>query len=149
MWFCVRKTSRWGPAVQLARMVPNPQDACALPRKNFMGRPKVSNLRDMQLKLNLTATEYECVVRRANAAGMRPVHYSRTLVLNTSSARTPSQQIPDNIERLHYLALSRIGNNLNQMMRHLHRTGEPTPSDLEPLLVEIREIINRTIKKWI
>jgi hypothetical protein len=46
-----------------------------------MGRPKASNLRDVQLKLNLTAAEYECIVRRADAIGMRPVYFSRALVL--------------------------------------------------------------------
>jgi hypothetical protein len=102
----------------------------------------------MQLKLNLTATEYECLVRRAKAVGMHPNHFSRTLVLNTN-ARAPHVPTPSNVERLHYLALSRVGSNLNQMMRHLHRTGEPVPADLEPLLTDIRRIIERGVKKWL
>ena len=113
-----------------------------------MGRPKVSNLRDMQLKLNFTATEYECLVRRAKAVCIRPTHFARGLVLNTD-ARTPRTQTPSNLERLNYLALSRVGNNLNQMMRHLHRTGETVPADLEPLLMDIRQIIERGVKKWL
>jgi hypothetical protein len=43
-----------------------------------------ASLRDLQLKLNLTATEYECIVRRAQAAGMRPTHYGRAVVLSTN-----------------------------------------------------------------
>jgi hypothetical protein len=113
-----------------------------------MGRPKVSNLRDMQLKLNFTATEYECLVRRANAVCMRPTHLARRLVLQTD-AHAPLTQIPSNLERLNYLALSRVGDNLNQMMRHLHRTGEPAPADLMPLLLDIRQIIERGVKKWL
>jgi Bacterial mobilisation protein (MobC) len=115
---------------------------------HIMGRPKVSNLRDLQLKLNFTAAEYECVVRRANAVCMRPTHFARRVVLQTD-AHAPLTQIPGNLERLNYLALSRVGNNLNQMMRHLHQTGGPTPVTLEPLLAEIREIINRALKKWL
>jgi non-ribosomal peptide synthetase component F len=90
----------------------------------------------MQLKLNFTATEYQCLVRRANAVCMRPTHFARRAVLQTD-AHAPLNQIPSNLERLNYLALSRAGNNLNQMMRHLHRTGEPVPADLMPLLVDI------------
>jgi len=103
----------------------------------------------MQLKLNLTATEYECLVRRANAVGMRPTHYSRMLVLDNKATQRAHPQTLSNIERLNYHALSRLGSNLNQMMRHLHRTGEPVPSNLEPLLTDIREIINRGMKKWL
>jgi Bacterial mobilisation protein (MobC) len=114
-----------------------------------MGRPKVSSLRDMQLKLNLTAAEYECVLRRAKAAGMRPGHFSRALVLNTAAAPTQEEAALSNTERLNYLALSRVGNNLNQITRRMHQTGEEAPADLEPLLADIRQIINRAAKKWL
>jgi hypothetical protein len=114
-----------------------------------MGRPKISTVRDMQLKLNLTAAEYECVVHRAKAVAMRPSHYARMLMLGKRVAPAPSPRTPSNIERLNYQALCRVGNNLNQMMRHLHQTGEPASADLEPLLRDIREILNRGIKKWL
>jgi hypothetical protein len=29
------------------------------------------------------------------------------------------------------------------MIRHLHRTGDPLPADLEPLLKDIRQILAR------
>jgi len=103
----------------------------------------------MQLKLNLTATEYECIVRRAKTVGMRPTHYSRAVVLSKNAAHTVDRQAPSNADRLNYHALSRLGNNLNQIMRHLHQTGEPAPADLEPLLANIREIINRAARKWL
>jgi hypothetical protein len=103
----------------------------------------------MQLKLNLTATEYECIVRRAKAVGMRPTHYSRAVVLSYDAAHVIDRQAPSNADRLNYHALSRLGNNLNQMMRHLHQTKEPVPADLEPLLTDIRQIINRAAKKWL
>jgi hypothetical protein len=115
----------------------------------IMGRPKVSSLRDMQLKLNLTATEYECVVRRAKAVGMRPNHFGRAMVLNKDIGPAPYPQSPSNAERLTYHALTRVGSNLNQMVRRMHQTGEPAPADLEPLLADIRQIIVRAMKKWL
>jgi hypothetical protein len=103
-----------------------------------MGRPKISNLRDMRLKLNLTAAEYECVVRRAEAVAM-----DRDVEPGTRPRASGE------IERLNYQALCRVGSSLNQMMRHLHQTGGPASADLEPLLRDIREILNRCIKKWL
>jgi hypothetical protein len=114
-----------------------------------MGRPKISNLRDMRLKLNLTAAEYECVVRRAEAVAMRPVHYARMLMLDRDVEPGTRPRAPGEIERLNYQALCRVGSSLNQMMRHLHQTGGPASADLEPLLRDIREILNRGIKKWL
>lgn len=114
-----------------------------------MGRPKASNLRDLRLKLNFTAAEYECVVRRAQAAGMRPGHFGRMLVLDREASQRANSRAPSNAERLTYHALSRVGSNLNQMVRRMHQTGEPAPADLEPLLADIREIINRALKKWL
>jgi hypothetical protein len=108
-----------------------------------MGRPKKNEPRDRQLNVGLTATEYESLVRRAHALGMRPVHFGRALLLNSNIAPTVNRQPTSNIEKLNYSALARLGNNLNQMMRHLHRTGDPVPADLEPLLGDIRRIIAR------
>jgi hypothetical protein len=113
-----------------------------------MAWPKVSHLRDVPLKLHLTATEYECVVRRARAVGMRPSHFGRAMVLSKDTASTVVQQATANAERLDYHALSRVGSNLNQMVRHVHQTGASPPADLEPLLADIREIMNRMFKKW-
>jgi hypothetical protein len=108
-----------------------------------MGRPKKNEPRDRQLNVSLTAAEYESLVQRAQALGMRPVHFGRALLLNSNMAPAASKKPTSNIEKLNYSALARLGNNLNQMMRHLHRTGDPLPPDLEPLLTDIRRIIAR------
>ena len=108
-----------------------------------MGRPKKIEPRDRQLNVSLTATEYECLVQRAQALGMRPVHFGRALLLNSNTAPAVNRPPASSIEKLNYSALTRLGNNLNQMMRHLHRTGDPLPTDLEPLLTDIRRIIAR------
>jgi hypothetical protein len=108
-----------------------------------MGRPRISEPRDRQLNLSLTATEYESVVRRAEALGMRPVHFGRTVLLGQNSASPSKTEPASNISRLLHAQLVRLGNNLNQMVRHLHQTGDPLPADLEPLLTDIRRIIAR------
>ena len=109
-----------------------------------MARPKISEVRDVQLKLNLTAKECERLVLRAADVGMRPNRFGRALVLS-EKILVSRAHVPSTIEKLNYLALSRAGSNLNQMMRYLHRTGAPAPPDLEPLLLDIRRIMNEAI----
>jgi hypothetical protein len=124
-------------------MAPKPQDACALQGTTSMGRPNKSEPRSEQLNLSLTATELESVRRRAQAVGMRPVHFGRALLLDQGRQVSVARKSNSNVERLIYGHLIRLGNNLNQMVRHLHRTGDPLPPDLEPLLKDIRQIIAR------
>jgi Bacterial mobilisation protein (MobC) len=111
-----------------------------------MGRPKISEPRCHQLNLSLTARELESIKRRAAALGMRPVHFGRAMLLDKD--KQPSAKVEtshSNIDRLVYEQMVRLGNNLNQMVRHLHRTGDPLPADLEPLLNDIRRIIARRV----
>ncbi len=108
-----------------------------------MGRPKVSEPRSQQLNLSLTEGEFESIKRRAYAVGMRPVNFGRALLLDHNRRLTVRNEPGSNVERLIYSQLVRLGNNLNQLVRHLHRTGDPLPADLEPLLTDIRKIIAR------
>lgn len=118
------------------------QDACALPRKKIMPRPKLSDPRNRQLNLHFTASELASIKRRAETLGMKPVHFGRSLLL---AEKGITHQHEDVLRTARHVVsqLSRIGNNLNQMMRHLHTTGDPVPDDLEPLLIDIRAIIAR------
>jgi hypothetical protein len=108
-----------------------------------MGRPRKSEPRRNQLNLSLTDKELKSIKLRAKAVGMRPVHFGRALILDRR--RSPkfksAREIP--LNRLVLNQLARLGNNLNQLMRHLHSTGDPLPRDLEPLLKDIRDIIAR------
>src|SRR5882672_10023146 len=106
-----------------------------------MGRPKKSEPRCEQLNLSLTASELEGIKRRAYAVGMRPVHFGRAVLLDQTRKVAVKREPASNINRLLYSQLSRLGQNLNQLMRYLHRTGDPLPADLEPLLKDIRQII--------
>lgn len=109
-----------------------------------MARPRKSELRDRQLNLSLTAAELANIEQRAAAIGMRPVHFSRALLFDEGrKLAAPSEPRDNNVLRLTCDHLARLGNNLNQMVRHLHRTGDPLPADLEPLLTDIRRIIAR------
>lgn len=103
-----------------------------------MGRPTATNPRRQQLNISLTDAELARIRERAAAVGMRPVHYGRALVLKEQSAAPDSGN--NHASRI-YHQLVRLGNNLNQMVRHLHRTGDPLPADLVPLLTDIRQTI--------
>lgn len=108
-----------------------------------MGRPKTSEPRCKQLNLSLTASELESIRRRAEAVGMRPVHFGRSVLLDQATVPAAKRTPESNIDRLIYGQLARLGNNLNQMMRHFHKSGDPPPSDLEPLLKDIRQLLAR------
>ena len=111
-----------------------------------MGRPKISEPRSRQLNLSLIQSELESIERRAQALGMRPVHLARKLLLDPSRQVAVKRETNGNGDRLIYGQLVRLGNNLNQMVRHLHQTGDPLPPDLEPLLKDIRQIIARVVR---
>jgi hypothetical protein len=109
-----------------------------------MTRPRTSEPRDKQLNLSLTTSELESIKRRAEAVGMRPVHFGRAILLDENrQIISEKREIVSNMEGLIYAQLVRLGNNLNQLVRHLHRTGEPLPADLTALLNDIRQIIAR------
>jgi hypothetical protein len=108
-----------------------------------MGRPRKSEVRDRQLNVSLTQSEFESIKQRAEAFGMRPIHFARALLVDTDLALSSKREAHSTASRLLYEELGRLGNNLNQMVRHLHRTGDPLPADLEHLLVDIRQILAR------
>ena len=112
-----------------------------------MRRPLKNTPRDRQLNLSLTAAEFENIRTRAASLGLRPALFARAVLCDTKHSRPPtvtaSPAEPSPLLRLTYNQLMRVGNNLNQMMRHLHRTGDPLPADLAPLLADIRALLAR------
>lgn len=108
-----------------------------------MGRPTKSEPRSYQLNLSLTASELERIRKRAEAVGMRPVHFGRAMVLDEDRRTAPEAGDDNNASKLLYMQLIRVGNNLNQLVRHLHRHGGPLPHDLEPLLRDIRLLLEK------
>jgi Bacterial mobilisation protein (MobC) len=110
-----------------------------------MGRPRKSERRDKQLNLSLTESEFDNINRRALAIGMRPVHFGRAILLDRDRKVEGSRGSDGNVEKLIYAQLQRLGNNLNQLVRYLHKTGDPLPADLEPLLKDLRHILERRV----
>jgi hypothetical protein len=108
-----------------------------------MARPKLSEPKCRQLNLSLTDGELASIARRADAVGMRRAHFARLLLLDEQKRLIPRVAPTSNFDRLIYAQLSRLGNLLNQIVRHLHQTGDPLPRDLELLLKDIRQIIAR------
>jgi hypothetical protein len=108
-----------------------------------MGRPKTSEPRSAQFNVSLTRSELEHVKRRAQAVGMRPVHFGRALLLDPARNIATNREPVTNVQRPLCAELARLGNLLNQMVRHLHRTGDPLPADLEPLLNDVRRLLAR------
>jgi Bacterial mobilisation protein (MobC) len=108
-----------------------------------MGRPKQIEPRSQQLNLSFSASELEAIKARAHALGMRPAHLGRALLLEKKAPAAGHNAPANNTWRLIQSQLIRLGNNLNQMVRHLHQTGDPLPLDLEPLLNDIRRLITK------
>jgi hypothetical protein len=105
-----------------------------------MPRPKIAEPRTRQLNLSLTASELDTIQNRARALGMRPVHFGRAVLLDQRRIVASTNEA-SNHTRLIYDQLARLGNNLNQLVRHLHQSGDPLPRDLEPLLNDIRRVL--------
>jgi len=127
------------------RVVPKPQDACALPWKQ-MPRNRKPGSRCHQLNLSLTESELADIKRRAEALGMRPVHFARDALLSGSAMPLGKDDQTSQASLRVRFELQRIGQNLNQCVRKFHQTSLPMPDDLEPLLHDIRAAIARIPK---
>src|SRR4051794_29088734 len=110
-----------------------------------MGRPKKENPRDRQLNIHLTAGELATVVTRAAAFGMRPVDYGRWVLIDNGRPSAVPTQPEARFDRLVHIQLRRLGNLLNQLVRHAHQSGEAPAEDLKPLLRDIRAQLERSL----
>lgn len=119
-----------------------------------MPRPPSNNRRDQQLNFSLTRDELTGLRSRADAAGMHLVEFGRDLLLRrrAPSARQADPELADAQRVLTRAAqllvheLRRLGNNLNQIARRLNSREETAPPSLEPLLREIRTLLNRSVR---
>jgi hypothetical protein len=108
-----------------------------------MARPKLEITRDRQFNIGLTAIEYEALHRRAASAGMRPVDYARARLFSELFRSRAAAPAAHHLDPLVMVALSRIGNNLNQIAHKLNLRPEPAPPSLEPALRELRQFLRR------
>lgn len=81
--------------------------------------------RAARLFLRLTAEEKAAILARADKAGMTPPAYLRAAALGTAGPRA-QRRIPADAGLLRQVLghLGRVGNNLNQIARHLNRGRE-------------------------
>lgn len=107
-----------------------------------MPRPRTKNPRNNQLNLHFTAAEIGEIKARAEALGMRPVAFGRTLLLSGGIVNQPNTEAAA-AKRGLMLQLARLGNNLNQIVRRCHIRNDPLPPDLEPLLADVRALFAR------
>ncbi|HVR55684.1 MAG TPA: plasmid mobilization relaxosome protein MobC [Pseudolabrys sp.] len=98
--------------------------------------------RSEQLNLSFTTQELEAITQRARALGMRPAHFGRQALLDHEGRRTEEGGRNAAIAGI-ISQLSRLGNNLNQMVKRLHILEVGPPEDAEPLLRDIRQLIAR------
>lgn len=109
-------------------------------RNQKFGRPKVANPRTEQINLSFSKSELVDIQRRAQALGMRPSQFGRMILLDGKSAPLVQPRLTFPVTGvIHHL--SRLGNNLNQLVAYLHTTGAEIPDDLNPLLRDIRQLI--------
>lgn len=107
-----------------------------------MARPKKQTEQKVKhnIMLRLTDTQYEIVSEYARLMGLPVAVYAREVI---TEGRHPIQcNIVRDDENLNkaIAQLSRIGNNLNQMMRYLHQGGLLTPEIQKDLHDSICEI---------
>jgi len=112
-----------------------------------MPRPEQKIKRDEQLNLRLTAYERESLSRRAAKAGLRLADFGRWLLLSDRRVVVRNAPPAPEIEHLLFEQLKRLGNNLNQVARRLNAMNLPAPPSLEPLLRDIRALLDRGFRR--
>lgn len=106
-----------------------------------MARPRKKEKRDRQFNIALTTRELELLRICAARAGLHPTDYGRVQLFAEWRSTAEATLIPRHLDPLFLTHLSRIGNNLNQLVRRMHTFDLPAPSGLEPLLCEIRALL--------
>jgi hypothetical protein len=109
-----------------------------------MGRPKKEERRERQLNIGLTTAEFDTVQRRALATGTPLVDYSRAVLLSRRTA-VATTLLTSRYDQLAVLQLQRLGNLLNQLVRHVHQNGDLPIEELVRLLRDIRAELGRAL----
>jgi hypothetical protein len=108
-----------------------------------MGRPPKLVKRDHQLNLKITREEFEAVCLRAQDFGLPLVDYGRWVLLERGNPKVLPVPPEPLFDRLVYSQLQRLGNLLNQLVRHAHQTGRVPAEELLGLLRDIRALLAR------
>jgi hypothetical protein len=108
---------------------------------------KQEQRRNKQFNIGLTEGELSKLHTRASTAGMRAVDYARARLFGGKTVERSTDAPAHNLDPLFLPQLSRLGNNLNQIVRKLHQLDLPAPPTLEPLLQEIRDLIRKVTSR--
>ncbi len=107
-----------------------------------MARPKQAIIRDRHVSFRVSAEELFRLAAKASKAGQSPAEFARARAL---SGIVRERQSPARVAHLDidtYHQVRRLGVNLNQIAHRLNALDFPPPPTLEPLLVEIRQLLN-------
>lgn len=109
-----------------------------------MARPKKPTIdkRAQWLRARVSPAEHAVFLTRAAEAGLSPSEFLRRCALS-SSVVVADAPAPAGFELTDQL--KRIGVNLNQLTRIANTTGY-MPSDLEPLLAKVDQLLDRLIE---
>jgi hypothetical protein len=112
-----------------------------------MARPKQTTIRDRHVTFRVTAEELYRLTVKAVKSGKSLSEFARTKVIAARSRR-PARAADDAgslvaIDHALFDELRRQGVNLNQIARHCNTQQVPPPPSLEPLLREIRDLLDR------
>jgi len=110
-----------------------------------MARPKkeLSDLRGTRVNARCTIEEKQKIERAAQAAKLSTSEYLIRAALGKKITVSTGKAVPPEL----ISNLNAVGNNLNQMMRHCHATGNPPPPDLPPLLTYIQAYVLKHLPK--
>jgi len=95
--------------------------------------------RDKQMTFWVTAAERDRIRENAERAGMSPSAFVRALALGKTVTAKPQGEVRELIRQL-----NRIGNNLNQLLRHAHTMGEVA----EDCISHVYKRVDAALAQW-
>lgn len=112
-----------------------------------MAKRKGTAVRGKHVGFRLSAEEHFKLADKAERSGMEVSDFVRARVLNARKRKAKEMDVVVADELLALTGvmteLRKIGVNVNQIAKHCNTFQVPPPATLDPLLVELRSILNR------
>ncbi len=109
-----------------------------------MARRKQKTTRDKHVSFRLSAEEHFKLIDKAQRSGMSVGDFVRARSLQARKRKTKELEMASGLPaQLNVVQqLRKIGVNVNQIAHHCNRYQVPPPAELDPLLREIRVLLN-------
>jgi hypothetical protein len=110
-----------------------------------MARPRTTKtVRDRHVSFRVSAEEQFKLMEKANHSGMSVGDFVRARSLQARKRKQADTVLPEALPGGIGVAqqLRKIGVNINQIAHHCNRHQVPPPDGLEPLIAEIRSVLN-------